>query len=98
MMQPFTNRVNRLLKKISRCCLQAAVWAFCLPLSMARAAEKIAVFPESAYDAHIIYQNLVIFWLFIIGLIVIIWMKLKEIKRTQKMGLDADDEKAPRLD
>lgn len=64
----------------------------------AGAVENIAVFPQSTYDAYIIYQNLAIFWFFICGLIVIILMKLKEIERTQKLGLDADDDNAPRLD
>jgi len=95
---PLTIWAKNFLMKIPCICLQAAVWSLCLPLFPAHAAEKIAVFPESTYDAYIIYQNLAIFWLFIIGLIVIIRMKLKEIERTQKLGLNADDEKAPRLD
>lgn len=70
------------------CALVSTVWA----------EEKIPVFPQSNYEAHIIYQNLAIFWFFIIGLIVIIRMKLKEIERTQKMGVDKDDEKAPQLE
>jgi hypothetical protein len=97
MIQPFTRWIKSLLEKVPCICLQA-LGTLGLPLSAAGAAEKVAVFPESTYDGYIIYQNLAIFWLFIIGLIVIIRMKLKEIERTQKLGLDADDENAPRLD
>jgi hypothetical protein len=74
-----------------------AIALFCLLVSKAPAAQTISVFPESDYDAYIIYQNLAIFWFFLIGLIVIIRMKLREIERTQKMGLHQEDEKAPRL-
>lgn len=52
----------------------------------------------SAYDRHIIYQALVLFWIGIIGLIIIIIMKLKEAKRIQDMGVNKDDEGAPFLD
>jgi hypothetical protein len=83
--------------KVSRVISLIAAFALCLLSSAAGAAEKIAVFPQSAYDGYIIYQNLAIFWFFIIGLIVIIRMKIKEIERTQKLGVDRDDENAPRL-
>ncbi len=52
----------------------------------------------SPYDRHILYQALVLFWIGIIGLIVIIVMKLKEAKRTQGMGVHQDEENAPFLD
>jgi len=50
------------------------------------------------YDRFIVYQNLIIFWIGIIGLIVIIKMKLREIERTQKMGIDKEEKNIPLLD
>jgi hypothetical protein len=52
----------------------------------------------SPYDRHILYQALVLFWIGIVGLIVIILMKLKEAKRIQDMDIRKDDENAPFLD
>ncbi|MBN1381215.1 MAG: hypothetical protein JXA41_06045 [Deltaproteobacteria bacterium] len=84
-----------------------AVMGYALPLvvlsiicglSTVGAEEKVPVFPQSTYDAYIIYQNLAIFWIFILGLIIIILMKLREIERTQKLGADNDNEDAPRLE
>ena len=62
-----------------------------------KAAEKIDVFPATAYYAFIIYENLAVFWVGILGLLVIIRMKLREIERIQKMGIDREDDKAPLL-
>ena len=52
----------------------------------------------SPYDRHIMYQVLILFWIGIIGLITIIIVKLREIKRTQEMGLHKDESDAPSLD
>ena len=60
--------------------------------------EKIDVFPAVHYERFIVYQNLIIFWIGIIGLIVIIKMKLREVKRTQKMGIDKEEKDIPLLD
>jgi hypothetical protein len=60
--------------------------------------DKIDVFPSVPYDRFIVYQNLLIFWAGIIGLIVIIKMKLHEIERTQKMGIDKEEKDIPVLD
>jgi hypothetical protein len=60
--------------------------------------DKIDVFPAVPYDRFIVYQNLIIFWAGIIGLIVIIKMKLREIERTQKMGIDKEEKDIPVLD
>jgi len=60
--------------------------------------EKIEVFPSTPYDKFIIYQVLIIFWLGIIGLIVILKMKLKEIERIQSMGIDKEEKDIPFLD
>ncbi len=88
----------RLANLLKSAIIRTAAAVLYLSPSMAKAAEKIAVFPESPFDTYIIYQNLAIFWFFIIGLIVIIRMKLKETDRTQKMGVDKDDENAPHLE
>lgn len=50
------------------------------------------------YDHHIMYQALAFFWIGIIGLIVIIIIKLKEIERLQDLDIDKEDEDAPFLD
>ena len=52
----------------------------------------------SPYDRYIMYQALVLFWIGIIGLITIIIIKLREIKRIQEMGLHKDESDAPSLD
>lgn len=59
---------------------------------------KIDVFPAVPYDRFIIYQTLAIFWVGIIGLIIIIRMKLKEIERIQSLGIDKEDKDTPLLD
>ncbi len=60
--------------------------------------DKIDVFPTVPYERFIVYQNLFIFWIGIIGLIVIIKMKLREIERIQKMGIDKEEKDIPILD
>lgn len=62
------------------------------------AQESIALTPSAPYDKFIIFESLALFWIGIIGLIVIIRMKLREIKRTQRMGLDKEEKDAPLLD
>jgi hypothetical protein len=49
-------------------------------------------------EGFIIYENLVLFWIGIIGLIVIIRMKLKEIERVQALGADKEEKDAPVLE
>ncbi|MDP2267820.1 MAG: hypothetical protein Q8K46_01505 [Deltaproteobacteria bacterium] len=68
------------------------------PLWGQEAKKAIEVFPSTPYYQFIIYENLAIFWIAIIGLIVIIRMKLKEIEQRQKLGLDRAEKDAPRLD
>ncbi|MDA8125485.1 MAG: hypothetical protein M0009_09890 [Deltaproteobacteria bacterium] len=55
------------------------------------------VFPEVSYDGYLVYESLAVFWIAIIGLVVIIRMKLKEIERTQALGADREDKDAPLL-
>lgn len=62
------------------------------------AEEKIEIFPSVPFDQFIVYQNLAIFWVAIIGLIVIIRMKLREIERIQKLGIDKEEKDIPLLD
>jgi len=66
--------------------------------SLAFAEEKIPVFPTTPVDVYTIYASLTIFWLAIIGLIVVIKMKLNEIERIQKLGIDREDKEAPLLE
>ncbi len=67
---------------------------FVSPLWGQEANKAIEVFPSTPYYQFIIYENLVIFWIAIIGLIVIIRMKLKEIEQRQKMGLGREEKDA----
>jgi hypothetical protein len=62
------------------------------------AEEVIAVAPSAPYERFIIFQTLAIFWAGIIGLVVIIRMKLREIERTQRMGSDKEEKNIPLLD
>lgn len=63
-----------------------------------KAAEKIAVFPSTPFEGYIIYESLAVFWLFIISLLVIIRMKLREIERVQALGAETEDPDAPLLE
>jgi hypothetical protein len=58
---------------------------------LAFAEEKIPVFPNNPVDAYTVYMSLAVFWFAIIGLIAVIKMKLTEIERIQKLGLDKED-------
>ena len=49
-------------------------------------------------ERFFIYENLALFWIGIVGLIVIIRMKLKEIERTQALGADKEEKDAPTLE
>jgi hypothetical protein len=60
--------------------------------------DKAEVFPAAPYDRFIIYQTLAIFWVAVIGLIIIIVMKIREIERIQKMGIDKEEKDIPTLD
>lgn len=62
------------------------------------AGQDIEVFPSTPYEGYTIYTMLIIFWAGIIGLIVIIRMKLKEIERIQNMGIDKTEKEIPLLD
>jgi hypothetical protein len=89
--------LNRLpLFRLARPIIMALfVLVYAAPTS---AAERIAVFPATPYDGYIIYESLAVFWIAIIGLIVIIRMKLREIERIQEMGEDREDNDAPLLE
>lgn len=60
--------------------------------------QSVEVFTTVPYERYIIYEALVLFWAGIAGLVVIIAMKLREIKRTQDLGIDKDEKDAPFLD
>ena len=68
---------------------------FTLPC-LAFAEEKIPVFPTTPIEAYTVYGSLALFWLAIIFLIIVIKMKLNEIERIKKLGIDKDDEEAPK--
>ncbi len=70
---------------------------FTLP-SSAFAEDKIPVFPTTPVEVYTVYGSLALFWIAIIFLIIVIKMKLNEIERIKKLGIDEEDENAPILD
>jgi len=69
------------------------------PLVWGEEAKKaIEVFPSTPFYQFIIYENLVIFWIGILGLLVVIRMKLHEIERVRQMGLGKEGADAPPTD
>ena len=78
--------------------LFAAVLTIFVFSFLAFAEEKIPVFPTTPVDIYAIYTSLAVFWLAIIGLIVVIKMKLNEIERIQKLGIDKEDTHIPLLE
>jgi hypothetical protein len=78
----------------------SSAWFLMTNTATSWAADKIAkieVFPPTPYEGYIIYESLAVFWLFIISLIVIIRMKLREIERIQELGVEKEDPDAPML-
>ena len=59
---------------------------------------KIEVFPPTAFDRAIIYLNLCFVWAGIIGLVILLKLKLRELERTQKMEREEAQESAPLLE
>ena len=78
--------------------LALAASFFLVRNALAATAEKIPVFPSTPVDIYAIYTSLIIFWIAVIALIVIIKMKLQEIERIQKLGIDREDKDSPVLD
>jgi hypothetical protein len=68
-----------------------------LPIAWA-AQERIDLSPSAPFDRFVVMETLALFWVAIIGLIVIIRMKLREVERTQQMTLDKEEKDAPFLD
>ena len=66
--------------------------------SLPAAGEAVEVIPSAPFDLHTIYQVLVLFWFGILGLVVILLMKLRELKRIQDLNIHKDDDDAPFLD
>jgi len=92
------SRSFKFQNSISSLCLFWVALLFFVIKPLAFAEEKIPVFPSMPVEAYTIYASLAVFWLAIIGLIVIIKMKLNEIDRIQKLGIDKEDNEAPLLD
>ena len=70
---------------------------FLLAVTSLWAEQRIEPFPSRPYDRFVIYETLGCFWAGIVGLIIIIRMKLREIARTRKMGVDREDGDVPSL-
>ena len=76
---------------------------YCLVLFFLQAAilwaeTKIDVFPPTPYDQATVYINLGFFWAGIIGLVILLCMKLRELERTQKMEREQSEKDAPLLE
>jgi hypothetical protein len=59
---------------------------------------KIDVFPPTGYDQATVYLNLGMFWAAIIGLVVLLRLKLRELERVQKMEREEAEKAAPLLE
>jgi len=59
---------------------------------------KIEVFPPTGYDQATVYLNLGLFWAGIIGLLIILRLKLRELERVQKMEREEAEKTAPLLE
>jgi len=86
---------GRLLPAVSAILMIPAVSA--AAEKAAEKAAKIAVVPEAPYYLYIAYESLIVFWVGILGLLVIIRMKLREIERVQALGVEEEDKDAPLL-
>jgi hypothetical protein len=93
------------LKGFPRLCYKGVLFAVSFLLMDAatsgaaeKAVEKISVFPSTPYEGYIVYESLAVFWLFIVSLLIIIRMKLREIERIQALGVDKEDQDAPLLE
>ena len=62
------------------------------------AENKIEVFPPTGYDQATVYLNLGLFWAGIIGLVIILRLKLRELERVQKMEREEAEKAAPLLE
>ena len=76
---------------------------YCMTLILAQTASvlaetKIDVFPPTPYDQATVYINLGFFWAGIIGLVILLCMKLRELERTQKMEREQSEKDAPLLE
>jgi hypothetical protein len=81
--------------------MAAAMLLLPVTAAAAPAAEKIAkiaVFPTAPYYIYIVYESLVVFWVAILGLLVILRMKLREIERIQALGVEKEDQDSPLLE
>jgi hypothetical protein len=59
---------------------------------------KIEVFPPTGYDRATVYLNLAMFWAGIIGLVILLRLKLRELERVQKMEREEAEKAAPLLE
>ena len=59
---------------------------------------KIDVFPPTGYDQATIYLSLAMFWAGIIGLVILLRLKLRELERVQKMERQEAEKAAPLLE
>jgi hypothetical protein len=59
---------------------------------------KIDIFPPTGYDQATVYLNLALFWAGIIGLVILLRLKLRELERVQKMEREEAEKAAPLLE
>ncbi len=62
------------------------------------AGTKIDVFPPAPYEQATVYMNLGFFWAGIIGLVILLRMKLRELEHTQKLEREEAEKSAPLLE
>jgi hypothetical protein len=81
--------MRRILPAIASLAITAKSWA---------AEQKIDIFPPSLYDQSTVYLNLLLFWLGIIGAVVVLVLKLREAERVQNMDSPSRQKDIPSLD
>jgi hypothetical protein len=58
----------------------------------------IEVFPPTGYDQATVYLNLAMFWAGIVGLVILLRLKLRELERVQQMEREEAEKAAPLLE
>jgi hypothetical protein len=69
-----------------------------LPATSLWAETKIDIFPPTGYEQAGVYLNLAIFWAGIIGLVILLRLKLRELERAQRMEREEAEKAAPLLE
>ncbi len=84
--------------KIVLCSIAIVVLGSGVLVAQTTTAPRIDVFPPAGYDQSTVYLNLGLLWAGIIGLVILLRLKLREIERVQKMEREEAEREAPLLE